>query len=98
MYPELLSFLSGVLTGKIDAATFRRTELTSIYLEGDCLIFSLKGLYDCFSGADKGSYSEFIKMLYSSTLNSDLAALGGRVEVHQSTSKIETSLYRLVRV
>lgn len=65
--------------------------------DANILVFKLSGLHQFFHDEIELDYNEFQKMIYQSNLNEELRALGGRIEVHQSTGNIHDSLYRLVK-
>ena len=96
---NLLSFFLSVLAK--ETAVVGRVEgfQDQLYIEDDCLIFSLTALHDLLNQftESKIDYADFQRQLYQSTLNQDLKAHGAQVVVHHSTGKIETNLYRLER-
>ena len=61
------------------------------------LIFTIEGLYQLLIDEKEFSYSEFRSMLYASELNQALQALGYKVAMFESTQKIDTSIYQLVK-
>ena len=65
--------------------------------DANILVFKLSGLHQFFLDEINLDYHEFQKMIYQGNINEELQALGGRIEVHQSTGNINDSLYRLVK-
>ncbi len=70
-----------------------------IYIDkrNDQLIFTINGLYELLKNKENISYSEFVKCLYSGTINEKLGNLGGKIEIHISHGKVNLNTYRLVR-
>ena len=65
--------------------------------ESSMLVFKLSALHQFFRCEIKLDYAEFLKIIYQGSINEELLALGGRVEVHHSSGKIHDSYYRLVK-
>lgn len=59
--------------------------------------FTIKGLFNTLTD-NAVSYKAFRSQLYASTLNADLAKLGYKIEVYQSSGKVDSSWYQLVRL
>jgi len=64
---------------------------------GDAYRFTLKGLFNTLSD-NALSYKEFRSQLYASTLNQDLGKKGYKIEVYQSSGKVDSSWYQLTRI
>lgn len=62
------------------------------------LVFKLQSLHELLFEAAELDYSSFRKLIYQGNLNEELASLGGRVEVHQSTGNVDDNFYRLVKL
>ncbi len=68
------------------------------------LIFSLKGLHQLLTTQQTLStsllidYAEFRKLIYQGNINEQLLQLGGKLEIHKSSGKVEANLYKLTRV
>ncbi|MCP5163372.1 MAG: hypothetical protein H6999_10410 [Hahellaceae bacterium] len=70
------------------------SELRTVEPEG-WLVFTLSGLYQTCGAPEHTSYESFRHSLYASQLNEALAEKGCRVDLYQSTGKIDTSWYVL---
>ncbi len=66
--------------------------------DANILVFKLSGLHQFFIDEIESDYHEFQKMIYQGNINEELLALGGRIEIHESTGNIHDSLYRLVKI
>lgn len=64
---------------------------------GKC-IFTLDSLYQCVGKDIDIDHGEFRSQLYSSDLNQQLINLGYKIEVSQSTGKVDTNTYQLVKL
>lgn len=95
MYSDVLAFFIDVIETKSKTLEAVRQSSHTIYFKDEQLIFSLKGLYLFLNGAEKMTFLEFKKMLYSSRLNQQLKTHLGQVKVYHSTAKIDSSLYSL---
>ena len=62
------------------------------------LVFSIKGLHKLLAGDDILSYIEFRNLIYQSNINEILQTVGAKVEVHESSGKVNGSLYKLIRI
>lgn len=74
-----------------------------IYIKNEVLIFSLTGLYrflnnNNYVSADNVTYQEFRKHIYASDINYRLSEIGLRIDIHDSSSKIDTSYYKLSKL
>ena len=63
----------------------------------DAYRFTLKGLFNTLSD-NALSYKEFRSQLFASTLNEDLGKKGYKIEVYQSSGKVDSSWYQLIRL
>lgn len=73
-----------------------------LWVEEGILHFSLPAVYqylihlsDNSGGAD---YKGFRQALYSSDFNSQLTEQGGKVEVHKSSGKVDSTIYKLAKI
>jgi len=98
MYSKVFSFFTSILEANPDTCQAVEHSEACIYFERGDLVFSLEGLHQFLVGSSGITYQAFRKMLYASTLNQDLAELGGKVVVFRSGSKVDTSLYCLSSV
>ncbi|VAX01835.1 hypothetical protein MNBD_GAMMA22-169 [hydrothermal vent metagenome] len=86
---------------KQDIETLNRINLlnTELYFdtETNYLVFSLPALHQFLNDQLQLSYLEFRKIIYQSSINTDLSQSAAKIEVHQSSYKVNTSLYVLSR-
>lgn len=68
-----------------------------LYIAENTLVFTISALYQWVGESPELPYQTFRSWLYQSTLNQDLAALGAKVEVYSSSSKVDSSFYCLKR-
>jgi len=104
MYHILLTYFHGIIdavsvTSKNDVITHINTSDSDVRIVDRVFQFTLRGLYtqlcnDAFT--DIPSYVSFRSMLYASELNKDLSKVGYFVQVHYSTTKVDSSWYELV--
>ena len=60
------------------------------------IIFSLEGIHQILLKDQEQTFKEFRTALYQSPINQELQKLGYKVDVFQSSGKVDTSLYCLV--
>jgi len=60
------------------------------------LIFSLSGLHEYLDTEKLMDYKSFRRLIYQGSINRELGELGGKIEIHSSTGKVDESLYKLV--
>ncbi len=68
-----------------------------VSIEGEVLVFSLRGLQQFLADSVAVSYAEFRQQIYASTINQQLERLGWVIEVHNNRGKVDRNLYRLLR-
>ncbi len=100
MQKTVLNFFIKILND--DAATFDLIHAfnNELYLEKNtkCLVFTLPALHQFLNFDLRISYLEFRKIIYQSTLNTDLMPFGAKLVIHQSSNNVDSSLYRLLRI
>lgn len=73
-----------------------------LWVEEGILHFSLPALYQyliSFSDdVESPDYKGFRQALYRSDFNTQLAIIGARIDVHDSSGKADSSIYRLVKI
>ena len=98
-YNEVLRFFISVLVRDQKLLLSIENADDNIKMKNGELVFSLNGLYLFLRKkqliSDNTLFSEFKKNLYGGQLNQELQKNNGVVEVYKSTSKINTSLYKL---
>lgn len=67
-----------------------------ILLEHSSVKFTLPSLHKLLYPGGDPNYERFRSALYASNLNEELAALGYKVQVFESTKKVDSSWYELV--
>ena len=60
------------------------------------IIFSLEGIHQTLFKNQEQTFKEFRTALYQSAINQELQKIGYKVDVFQSTGKVDSSLYCLV--
>ncbi len=68
-----------------------------VVAQGRC-VFSLRGLYQWVGLESDMTFKEFRSHLYQGDLNTSLKAIGYGVELKESTGKVETNLYQLIKL
>lgn len=61
-------------------------------------VFSLRALHEFLSREIDVDYKIFKSLVYQGNLNEELLKLGGRIEIHESSGKVDSSFYRLVKI
>lgn len=100
MQQILIEFFAGVLKQDEDVLQ-RLSEFEGdmrLEEEGSVLIFRLSDIHQFLNNEINLSYPEFQRMIYQSNINEELFSYGGKIEVHQSTGKVQDSLYRLISI
>lgn len=96
MYSLVLDFFISVLKKDPDIfARLNRFEGDIAVVEGQ-LRFSLSGLKAFLFADQLMTDRDFQQLLYGSDLNRDLAEVGGRVDVFESSGKLASNYYCLV--
>lgn len=101
MYAELLDFFTAIWNKDTELCRGIVDAEANLYFDRGELIFSLFGLHQALSlqrGFPSLSYAEFRQRLYASRLNSDLAEMGAKIMVMDSSGKVDSSLYRLTQL
>jgi hypothetical protein len=62
------------------------------------LVFKLPDLHKLLFNSSELDYQSFRKLLYQGNLNEKLLELGARIEIHQTSGKVDDSYYRLVKI
>lgn len=62
------------------------------------LVFSLPALHAHLYENQEVTYLKFRNSLFRSRLNEQLKHLGGCIELHESTGKVDTNLYLLIKI
>lgn len=70
---------------------------TECRLEQGVFIFTLQALYSLL-GLTEVTYSNFKSTVYASQLNQNLANLAYKVDVYESSGKVDSSWYQLVKM
>lgn len=94
---DIRHFFAAVLSGNADA--LRRIEHMPAELELSPrgFVFTLPALHTLLDIRHSLDYRDFRKLLYQSTLNRDLGALGAEIVPFASTGKVDNSRYCLQR-
>jgi len=99
MFEQVLEFFIAFLNDDQSLLLAIEDGNKDICIQQDKLVFSLNGLYLFLLNSQliskQISFPEFKKMLYASRFNQELQAYNAVIEVYQSTSKVDTSLYCL---
>lgn len=98
MYQKVEDFFVGVAKRESNTMDLIALSKHQVAFSDSKLVFTLRGLYDILELSEDQSYTEFRKMLYSSHLNTDLAAHGYRVDLLESTKKVDSSWYQLIPI
>lgn len=77
-----------------------------LWVEEGILHFSLPALYQYLyqdlvsrsNAANCPDYKSFRQALYSSDFNTQLAVIGARIDVHDSSAKVDSSIYKLIKI
>ena len=93
---RLLALFGGILAGNAEQIAAVNQSAAQIGFEQATLVFSLEGLYHFVTDEREMSFRAFKKQLYSGSLNHELAALGGKVDVYQSVVNSKSRLYCLI--
>ncbi len=98
MYQKVFEFFSQIILNDPQAISLVSQYNEKLeWFEGR-LIFTIDGLYQLLIDEKEFSYSEFRSMLYASDINQALQKLGFKVAIFESTQKIDTSIYQLVKI
>ena len=100
MQQTIISFFRKVLQQDKKTLSLISDFQDEVFFEQDntVLVFSIKGLHQLLDHEESLNYTEFRKQLYQSNLNEALQEVGGKVDLHQPTQKVDESLYKLIQV
>ena len=100
MLDRVLTFFCQFLTN--DAAALECIEAgrgkVFIATETDSLVFALNDLHELLDDARELEYPAFRKLLYQSSINQQLLKYQGRIELLQSSGKVDSNVYHLCRI
>lgn len=97
MYQKIFEFFSLIILNDPQAISMVSQNNCKLKWSEGRLIFTIEGLYQLLIDEKEFTYSEFRSMLYASDLNQALQKLGFKVTMFESTHKIDTSIYQLVK-
>ena len=99
MQDKVLAQLKELIASDPDLLGFIQEPVSDgvVVAHGRC-VFSLQGLYQWVGLESDMSFKEFRSELYQGDLNTCLKAIGYGVEIKESTGKVETNLYQLVKL
>ena len=98
MYQKVFEFFSRIILNDPQAISLVSQYNDKLEWSEGQLIFTIDGLYRLLIDEKEFSYPEFRSMLYASDLNQALQTLGFKVIIFESTHKVDTSIYQLVRI
>ena len=75
---------------------FKTTQ--NAWFEGGVLRFTLSGLYDLSDLGHLCSYLEFRTAIYQSNINQRLSLAGYKIDIFESTGKVDTTIYQLTEI
>ena len=98
MYQTVFDFFSLIILKDPQAISLASNDHGKLKWSEGTLVFTIEGLYQLLIDEKEFTYSEFRSMLYASNLNLALQKSGFKLTMFDSTKKVDTSWYQLVKI